>query len=139
MKISYPNEAIELLIKLFQGELQYAKILAGAGFPELPLIYDAVCGNDSIIPFLKSKNHFIIASFLSSALMQDKRAFDFLMAQKAPHWAAAANLVNKDLKAKLWLQKNNFQTYVELAEIMRKKLDELDGTGFEFLYKGPFS
>ena len=139
MKVNYPKEAIELLTQLVGGREENAKLLAAAGFPELTLIYDSLNGNESIIPFLTSRKEFILASFLTSVLFQDKKAFDFLMKQKAPQWAATANAVNKDKNASQWLKKNNFSHYSKLADAILKKMEDDEGTGFEFLYKGPYS
>lgn len=128
-----------LLTELVGGKEEKAKLLAAGGFPELALVFDALNGNNAIIGFLKSKNQFIIAAFLSSILDNDKNAFDFLMKEKAPHWAATSNYLNKDKNAKIWLQKNNLSHYIDLADAIQKKFDADDGSGFEFLYKGPYS
>ena len=106
----YPKEAIELLTDLVKGRKENARLLASLGFPELALVFDGINGNNEVQDLLMKKKYVVLAAFLSALLSEDKGQVKFLL-KHAPHWAATVNLVNKDQKAKLWLERYSLAHY----------------------------
>lgn len=135
----YPPEAIDWLKDLLSGQKEKAKMLAAAGFPELAILPDALGGNETVLLFFREKKIFWISAFLEAIREKSKSSVDFLLKTGMPHWAAAANYINKDKAAGEWLRRNRLLHYAELAELLAKRMQDDEGTGFEFLYKGPYS
>ena len=132
----YPVEAIQLLTDLVKGRKENARLLASMGYPELALLYDGVNGNNGVVDILMKSKFVVLAAFLSAVTSENKGQVQFLL-KNAPHWAATINFINKDLKAKAWLQKFNLGHYAILAEAIRKKLEDDEGSGLDILFRAP--
>ncbi|MDF2436958.1 MAG: hypothetical protein K0Q95_1334 [Bacteroidota bacterium] len=133
----YPKEAIQHLSNWVEGSTQSKNWLQAHNYEELVQLKDAASRHPAPFKYLIENKFVILAAFVN-AVWDDKDAFKLLMDQKAFHWAAAANYINGDDKAAIFLKNNNLGHYAELAFKIQAKIRKEGDEGTNFFNSGPF-
>lgn len=93
------------------------------GCKEFIATLDAVRDDKKAFQYLIANKHVILAAFVN-AVWDDEKAFQFLMKAKAFEWAAVANIINGDDKAEDFLKKIKKENYVLLAHAIQSRIHE---------------
>lgn len=133
----YPKEAIQHLSAWVEGSTHSKSWLEEHNYEELVQLKDAVSRHTKPFEYLLANKFVVLAAFVN-AIWDDKQAFRLLMDQKAFHWAAAANYINGDENAGMFLKKNQLGHYYELAHKLQAKIRKEGDEGTNFFNSGPF-
>ena len=131
----YPPEVIKLLADLFTGNQAAYHALLEMNHKELVLLPVYIIDEkEKVFDVLKETKHQVLAAFLK-AVDGERSAIKFLLDSKSAQWAAVAGYVNGDEKALLWLERNNFSEYAELARKMQERIKkESDDNPFKSIF-----
>ncbi len=131
----YPPEVIKLLAELFTGNQAAYHALLEMNHKELVLLPVYILDEkEKVFDVLKETKHHILAAFVK-AVDGERSAIKFLLDSKAAEWAAVAGYVNGDEKALVWLDRNNFPEYAELARRIHERVKkENDDNPFKSIF-----
>ncbi len=136
--MNYPDEIWELLFRWLKKDREAGRMLKEKGHMELLWLAPALFENSTeAFSKLTAMKQVVLSAFVK-AVDGESKALKFLLDIKCPQWAATANAVNKDEKARKWLLNNNFTRLAELSDIIRNRIEEDDeGSEFETFFR-PF-
>lgn len=114
-KINYTSQAMLALSAAMARDEEAFHWLMENDFKELAALVDALLYRKfSALTWLRENNFQHIASFIG-ALKNDQEAIDYLMLNHGKQWAATADLVNGNEKAREWLQQF-FPQFIPFAD-----------------------
>ncbi len=133
----YTKETIEKTSAWIEDSITAKQWLQQNNFEELVQLKDAASRHPKAFEYLLVQKHVGLAAFVN-AIWDDKKAFQLLMKKKEFIWAAMANYINGDDNAAVFLHKNNFKHYADLAHKIQAKIRREGDEGTNFFGSGPF-
>jgi hypothetical protein len=121
--MDYPVIAIKALINALDDDKQAYQWLTESKWKELAAFHDAMYASENekaIVFLIQNQEKFFTIVHFFGAIHEQEKAFQLLMDNRDSAWAATASVINGSRDARLWLRRNNFDLYIELADVIIK-------------------
>lgn len=121
-QFQYDSKTMKMASAYALGHLEGLNFLLEKNLRELVAVVDAVRDDSKALKYLMDNKYYFHAAFVN-AIWEDDKAFQLLL-KHAPYLAAAARVIDGDLKAHEMLEKRGQSDILEFAYAIQKRIRE---------------